>query len=76
MIKGRRREPWWQKTAARNQLIATSKDISAAERERRWKSGRRGGDGGDRYAAESEEGVGRYGSRDDGTETCDAQVGK
>ena len=49
---GRRREPWWRETAARKQLSATLKDISSAERERYWKSGRRGGGGGDRYAEE------------------------
>ena len=40
--RGRRREPWWYKTAARKQLSARLKEILAAEREWRWKSGRRG----------------------------------
>ena len=43
---GRRREPWWRQTAARKQLSATLKDISAAARERRCKSGRCGKSGG------------------------------
>ena len=45
---GRRRYPWWRQTAARKQLSATLKEISAAARERRWKSGRRGRGRGDR----------------------------
>ena len=71
---GRRREPWRRQTAARNQLSATLKEISAVARERRWKSGRRGGGGGDKDAEESEDWAGRDGSRDAGTETGDAQV--
>ena len=73
---GRRRELWRRQTAARNQLSATLKEISAVARERRWKSGRRGGGGGDMDAEESENGSGRYGYRDSGTDTVDAQMGK
>ena len=69
---GRRQEPWWRQTASRKQLSDTLKDISAAARERRWKSGRRGGGGGYRNAEESEYGAGRDGSWDGGTETGDA----
>ena len=36
-------EPLWIQTADRNHLSATLKEILAVERERRWKSGRRGG---------------------------------
>ena len=61
---------------ARKQLSATLKDISETSRERRWKSGRRGGGGGDRYAEESEYWAGSYGSQDAGMETGDAQVGE
>ena len=74
---GRRWELWWIQTADRKQLSATLKEILAATRERRWKSGRRGrGGGGERESEESEEGTGRDGSRDDGTETGDAKVGE
>ena len=59
---------------ARKQLSATLKDILAVARERRWKSERRGWDGGDRDAEESEDGARRYWSRNAGTETGDAQV--
>ena len=45
-------------------------------RGRRWKYGRRGGDGGDREAEESEYGVGSDEYWDDGIETGDAQVGE
>ena len=58
------------------QLSATLKDILAAARERRWKSGRLGGGGLDRYVEESEDGAGRNWSRDAGTETGDTQVGE
>ena len=47
-----------------------------AARDRRYKSGRRGGGGGERDAEESEDGSGRDVSRDAGTETDDAQVGE
>ena len=40
---GRRRYPWWKKKTARKQLSAKLKEILTAARERRWKSGRRGG---------------------------------
>ena len=73
---GRHREPWWRQTAAINQLSATLKWILEAARERRWKSGRRGGRGGDRDTEESEDGAGRYGSRDSGIEKGGAQVGE
>ena len=72
----RRQEPWWRQTAASKQLIATLKDILAAARERRWKSGRLGGGGLDRYVEESEDGAGSNWSRDAGTETGDTQVGE
>ena len=49
---GRLWDTWWWKTAARKQLSATLKYILVAERERCWKSSRRGGGGGDRYAEE------------------------
>ena len=46
-------------------------------RERRWKTGRRGGGGGgDTDAEESEDGSGRDGYWDYDTETGDAWVGK
>ena len=65
---GRRREPWWRETAARKQLSATLKDISAAAKERRLKSIRRGESrGGDRYTEESEDGAGSDGYRYAGT---------
>ena len=73
---GMRRKLWWRKTATINKLSATLKYISAGARERRWKSGRRGGGGGDRDAEESEDGAGSDDSRDAGAETGDAQVGK
>ena len=72
---GRVREPWWKQTAATNHLGDTLKDILAVARERRWKSGRRGGGGGDRDAEESEDKVGSDRYRDAGMETGDAQVG-
>ena len=71
---GRRWEPWWRQTATRKLLSATIKDILAAAREWRWKSGTRGGDGGDRDTEESEYGAGNDGSRYAGTETGDVQV--
>ena len=49
---GRLQEPWWRKTAARKQLSAKLKDTSEEAREQRWKSGRHGGGGVDRDAAE------------------------
>ena len=73
---GRRREPWWGKTAARNQLSATLKYILAEAKERHWKYGRRGRGGEDMDSEESEYGSGSDGSRDAGTETGDAQVGE
>ena len=73
---GRLWEPWWGQTVSRKQLSSTLKNISAAEGGRRWKSCRRGGGGGDRDAEESEDGAGNNGSRYDGTETGDSQVGK
>ena len=72
----RRREPWWRQTAATKYLSATLKDILEAARERRWKSGRRGWRGGDRDAEDLEDGAGRDGSQDSGTDTGDAQVGE
>ena len=74
--RGRRRETWWWKTAARNQLSATLKYILVAERERCWKSSRRGGGGGDRDAEDLEDGAGSNGSQDAGTDKGDDQVGK
>ena len=59
--RGRLQEPWWRKTAARKQLSATLKNISAEARERRWNSGRRAGGGGDRDIDESEDWDGRDG---------------
>ena len=60
---------------ARKQLSATLKDISAAAKEQRWKSGRRGEiGGGDRDVKESEYGASCDGSKSSGTETGDAQV--
>ena len=74
---GRRWGPGWRQTTAIKQLIDTLKDILAAERERRWKSGRCGkSGGGDRDTEESEYGAGSDGSRDAGTETGDTQVGE
>ena len=73
---GKRQETWWMQTVARKQLSATLKDISAAARERRWKSGRRGGGGGDMDTEESEDGAGSDGSRDAGTETGDVHMGE
>ena len=60
----------------RKQLSTTLKEIFSAARERRWKSGRRGGGGGDRVVAELESNAGIDGDRYDGTETGDAQVGE
>ena len=48
----------------------------AAARERCWKSGKRGGVGGDRDAEELEDEAGIDGYWDSGMETGDAQVGK
>ena len=73
---GRRWKPWCGQMADRNHLSSTSKDISAAARERCWKSGRRGRGVGDRDAEESEDGSGSDGYQDAGKETGDAQVGK
>ena len=68
---------WWRQTAARKQLSATLKEISAAARERNWKSGRRlERRGGDRDAEESEDRAGSDGSQYSGTEIGDAQVDK
>ena len=50
------------------------KEILASARERRWKSGRRGGGKGYRDADESEYGAGSDGYRDVGTDTGNAQV--
>ena len=47
-----------------------------AARDRRYKSGRRGGGGGERDAEESEDGSGSDGYWDDRTETGDAKVVK
>ena len=52
------------------------KEILVAARERRWKSGRSGGGGGDRDTDESWDGEGGDGYWDDGKETGDAQVGE
>ena len=71
---GRRREPWWQKTAARKQLSSTLEDISMAARAQRWESGRRGKGGGDREVAESVAGC--NGTLYYGMETGYAWVGK
>ena len=74
--EGRRRVTWRQ-TAARKQLSGMLKDISAAARERRWKSGRGDRDGGlELDAEESEDGAGSYGSQDAWTKTGYYQVGK
>ena len=77
-LQGRRKhqEPWWRQTAAINYLSATLKDILEAARERRWKSGRRGWRGGDRYAEDSYYESERCGYQYSGTETGDVQVGK
>ena len=66
---GRRWYPWWRKTAAIEQLSVKLKEILAAARERHWKSSRRFRGGGDRNAEESEDGEGRDGYQDYGTET-------
>ena len=50
------------------------KTFLPAARERRWKSGRRGGGRGDRGADESDNGAGSDESWDSGKETADAQV--
>ena len=63
-------------TSSRKQLSATLKYIPVATKERRWKSGRRGGGGGDRDLEKSEDGSGSDGSQDAGTETGDSQVGE
>ena len=52
--EGRRREPWWRKTAARKQLSATLEEISAAARVRNWESGRREEGGGGSEVSESD----------------------
>ena len=71
------REPWWSQTAARKQLSATFKDISAVARDHCCKLGRRGkSGGGDMGAEESEYGAGRYGYWYNGMETEEAQVGE
>ena len=62
--------------AARKHLSATLKFILVAARERRWKSGRCGGGGGDREVADPGSDSGRDGTQDAGTETGDSQVGK
>ena len=71
---GRRRDPWWKKTAARKHLSATLKEILVAAREWHWKSGSRGMNGGDRDAYDLEDGAGNDGSLDAGMDTGDAQV--
>ena len=69
--------PWWMKTVAINRLSPTLKDISASARERRWKSGRRGGGrGGDRDTEESEDEAGSDGSWGARMDIGDAQVGE
>ena len=74
---GMRWEPRWRQTAARKKLSATLKYISAAARERRWKSGRRGDIGGwERDVEESEYGAGSNESWYAGKETGDAAVGE
>ena len=73
---GRCQEPWWRQMAAIKQLSATLKEILVAARERRWKSVRRGGGGGDIDTMELEYGEGSDGSRDASMETGDAQVDK
>ena len=66
-------ETWWRQFAARKQLSNTLKEILAASREQRWKSGRCGESGGrDRDAEESEDGERSYVSRYAGTQTGDA----
>ena len=74
--RGGLREPLWRQTASRKQLTATLKYILAEARERRWKYGRRDGDGGVRELAELESDAGINGPRYDGTETSDVQVVK
>ena len=73
---GRRREPWWRQTASRKKLSASLKETSAVARERRGKSVRYGGGGGDRDAEESKDGAGSDGSQDAGMETGDNYVGE
>ena len=74
---GRRWDPWWRQTLAIKQLSATLKDILSTERERHWKSGRRGkSGGGDRDTEESEDEVKSDGYRYAGTDIGDNQVGK
>ena len=73
---GKHQDLWWRQSAARKQLSDTLKDILVAARERRWKSDRCGGGGGDREVAESESGVGSNGPHDAGTEKGDSQVGE
>ena len=58
------------------QLSAPLKEILAAARWWCWKSGRSGEGGGDREAEESKDESGIDESRDAGTETGEAQVGK
>ena len=71
---GRRREPWWRKTAARKQLSATLEEILAEARARRWEFRRNGEDGGCREVAESDAGSDRPWYA--GTKTGDARVGE
>ena len=72
---GRRRYPWWKKKTARKQLSAKLKEILTAARERRWKSGRRGGSRGDREKVELEYDAMSDGHRYAWTDTGDAWVG-
>ena len=62
--------------AVRKQLSDTLKEISAAAKERRWKSVKRDGGGGDMDVEESVYGAGSNGYQGAGTETVDVQVGK
>ena len=56
---GRRREQWWRQTLTRKQLSAMLKEISSASRERCWIYVRCGRGGGNREAADLEDGAGR-----------------
>ena len=67
-------ETWWQKTAARKHLSATSEYILTVTSAWRWESGRRGEGGGGREVAESD--TGGDGPWYAGMDTGDAHVGK
>ena len=54
--EGRRRDPWWKKTAARKHLSATIEDILEAARERRQESRSHGEGRGGEEVSESDSG--------------------